>query len=61
MLEQFPVFQVSHPIYSTLFELYRSNDNEARCFVLQFVPVLIWIYLSAMSRRDKQVSNLYLK
>ncbi|XP_031560990.1 protein FAM126B-like [Actinia tenebrosa] len=46
--------QVSHPLYSTLFQLYRSNEREARCFVLQFVPPLIWIYLSAMTRRDKQ-------
>ncbi|KAK3749846.1 hypothetical protein QZH41_015506, partial [Actinostola sp. cb2023] len=45
---------VSHPIYSTLFELYRSNSTEARCFVLQFLPVILWIFLSAKSRRDKQ-------
>ncbi|KXJ28280.1 hyccin [Exaiptasia diaphana] len=46
--------QAGHPIYSTLFELYRSKNKEARCFVLQFLPSIIWIYLSAKSRRDKQ-------
>ncbi|EDO42200.1 predicted protein [Nematostella vectensis] len=46
--------QVSHPICSSFFELYRTGNRDAMNFVLQFVPVLIWTYLAATCRRDKQ-------
>ena len=48
--------QLSDPVYSSLFELYRQRGKAGQLFVLQFVPVLIWTYLSAITRRDEQVS-----
>lgn len=41
-------------VYKGLFELYHEMGKAGKLFVLQFVPVLIWNYLSATTRRDNQ-------
>ena len=47
--------QLSDPVYNSLFELYCQSGRGGQLFVLQFVPVLIWTYLSATTRRDELV------
>lgn len=47
--------ELSNPVYNSLFELYRQSGSGGQLFVLQFVPVLIWTYLSATTRRDELV------
>lgn len=47
--------ELSDPVYNSLFELYRQSGSSGQLFVLQFVPVLIWTYLSATTRRDELV------
>ncbi|XP_020610952.1 hyccin-like isoform X2 [Orbicella faveolata] len=47
--------ELSNPVYNSLFELYRQSGSGGHPFVLQFVPVLIWTYLSATTRRDELV------
>ena len=42
-------------MYNNLFELFHHGGKGGQLFVLQFVPVLIWTYLSATTRRDEQV------
>ncbi|KAL9958856.1 hypothetical protein ACROYT_G035926 [Oculina patagonica] len=49
--------QLSDPVYNSLFELYRQSGKGGQLFVLQFVPVLTWTYLSATTRRDEQAYN----
>ena len=49
--------QLSDPVYNSLFELYRQSGSGGQLFVLQFVPVLIWTYLSATTRRDELVKK----
>jgi len=46
--------QLSHPVFNSLFELFRQSGKGGQLFVLQFVPVLMWTYLSATTRRDQQ-------
>lgn len=51
--------QLSDPVFKSLFELFRQSGKGEQLFVLQFVPVLIWTYLSASTRRDdKAYGNL---
>lgn len=54
-------FQLTDSVYKGLFELYNQRGKAGKLFVLQFVPVLIWNYLSATTRRDHQVqyNNLH--
>ena len=47
--------QLSNPVYSKLFDLFCHGGKAGQLFVLQFVPVLIWTYLSATTRKDEQV------
>lgn len=46
--------QLSNPVYNSLFDLFRHGGKSGQLFVLQFVPVLIWTYLSASTRKDQQ-------
>ncbi|CAH3190050.1 unnamed protein product [Porites evermanni] len=46
--------QLSDPVFKSLFELFRQSGKGEQLFVLQFVPVLIWTYLSASTRRDEK-------
>lgn len=50
--------QLSNPVYNSLFELFRHGGKGGQLFVLQFVPVLIWTFLSATTRTDEQVWQL---
>jgi protein FAM126 len=47
-------FQLLHPICIQLYNFYRSNENELKCFTLQFIPNLIYLYLNAVATGDKQ-------
>ncbi|XP_072032665.1 hyccin-like isoform X2 [Amphiura filiformis] len=40
------------PIFSQLYEFYRSGHLELKRFTLQFAPVLIWQYLTSVSHRE---------
>lgn len=46
--------QLSDPVFKSLFELFHQSGKVGQLFVLQFVPVLIWTYLSATTRRDEK-------
>lgn len=46
--------ELTDSVYKGLFELYNQRGKAGKLFVLQFVPVLIWNYLSATTRRDHQ-------
>jgi protein FAM126 len=37
-----------------LYNFYRSNENELKCFTLQFIPNLIYLYLNAVATGEKQ-------
>jgi len=53
-LPEYYADQLSHPVFNSLFELFRQSGKGGQLFVLQFVPVLMWTYLSATTRRDQQ-------
>ncbi|KAG5678557.1 hypothetical protein PVAND_008222 [Polypedilum vanderplanki] len=42
-----------HPICNQLYNFYRSNETELKCFTLQFIPNLIYLYLNAVSCGEK--------
>ena len=56
---QYSHLQLSDPVYNSLFELYRQSGRSGQLFVLQFVPVLVWTYLSATTRRDELVKIFF--
>ncbi|KFB51604.1 hypothetical protein ZHAS_00019677 [Anopheles sinensis] len=43
-----------HPICNQLCNFYRSNEAELRRFTLQFVPMLIYLYLNSVALGDKK-------
>ncbi|XP_058055386.1 hyccin isoform X2 [Anopheles bellator] len=43
-----------HPICTQLCNFYRSNEVELRRFTLQFVPMLIYLYLNSVALGDKK-------
>uniref|UniRef100_A0AAG5DHA6 Uncharacterized protein n=1 Tax=Anopheles atroparvus TaxID=41427 RepID=A0AAG5DHA6_ANOAO len=43
-----------HPICNQLCNFYRSNEVELRRFTLQFVPMLIYLYLNSVALGDKK-------
>ncbi|ETN63217.1 hypothetical protein AND_005065 [Anopheles darlingi] len=43
-----------HPICNQLCNFYRSNEIELRRFTLQFVPMLIYLYLNSVALGDKK-------
>lgn len=43
-----------HPVCNQFFSFYKSNENVLRTFTLQFVPILIYIYLNSVSQGDKK-------
>ena len=58
MLDVVFCLQLTDPVYKSLFELYHQRGKAGQLFVLQFIPVLIWNYFSATTRRDDQVARL---
>ncbi|KAK3082993.1 hypothetical protein FSP39_011027 [Pinctada imbricata] len=42
------------PVCHQLFEFYRSSEASLRLFSLDFIPVLIWLYLSSLSIGGKK-------
>ncbi|KAG8443027.1 hypothetical protein GDO86_011734 [Hymenochirus boettgeri] len=51
---QEPHSELLEPACHQLFEFYRSNEKCLKTFTLQFLPELIWCYLSVSSSRDPQ-------
>lgn len=47
-------FKLLHPICIQLYNFYRSNENELKCFTLQFIPNFIYLYLNAVATGEKQ-------
>ncbi|XP_055687831.1 hyccin isoform X1 [Lutzomyia longipalpis] len=43
-----------HSICNQFYSFYKSNETELRRFTLQFVPILIYNYLNAVSQGDKK-------
>lgn len=48
------LFQYLHPICNQLYNFYRSHESELKCFTLQFIPTLIYLYLNAVAMGEKQ-------
>ncbi|XP_069769983.1 hyccin isoform X2 [Narcine bancroftii] len=49
--------ELLEPVCHQLFEFYRSGEFELKKFVLQFLPELMWSYLSVISTRDMHSSG----
>ena len=47
------ISQYLHPICNQLYNFYRSNENELKCFTLQFFPNLIYMYLNSIACSEK--------
>ncbi|XP_053322575.1 hyccin isoform X2 [Spea bombifrons] len=54
---QEPQSELLEPVCHQLFEFYRSREKLLRTFTLQFLPELIWCYLSVSSSRHLQSSG----
>ncbi|XP_075683410.1 hyccin isoform X3 [Rhinoderma darwinii] len=54
---QEPQSELLEPVCHQLFEFYRSKEKNLRTFTLQFLPELIWCYLSMSASRDLQSSG----
>ncbi|KAM9307670.1 hyccin [Gastrophryne carolinensis] len=54
---QEPQSELLEPVCHQLFEFYRSQEKLLRTFTLQFLPELIWCYLSLSASRDLQSSG----
>ncbi|XP_069814897.1 hyccin isoform X3 [Dendropsophus ebraccatus] len=54
---QEPQSELLEPVCHQLFEFYRSKEKNLRTFTLQFLPELIWCYLSVSTSRDLQSSG----
>lgn len=46
--------QILDPICHQMFEFYRSNHEGLKLFALEFVPTLVWLYLSSLSINGKK-------
>ncbi|XP_075051702.1 hyccin-like [Mixophyes fleayi] len=51
---QEPQSDLLEPVCHQLFEFYRSKEKHLRTFTIQFLPELIWCYLSVSTSRDLQ-------
>ncbi|XP_075040174.1 hyccin-like [Mixophyes fleayi] len=51
---QEPQSELLEPVCHQLFEFYRSKEKHLRTFTIQFLPELIWCYLSVSTSRDLQ-------
>ncbi|XP_078519692.1 hyccin isoform X5 [Lissotriton helveticus] len=51
---QEPQSELLEPVCHQLFEFYRSGEEKLRRFILQFIPELIWCYLTVSASRDLQ-------
>ncbi|XP_040208775.1 hyccin isoform X2 [Rana temporaria] len=54
---QEPQSELLEPVCHQLFEFYRSQEKHLRTFTLQFLPELIWCYLSVSTSRLLQSSG----
>ncbi|KAM4688498.1 hyccin isoform 3-T3 [Discoglossus pictus] len=54
---QEPQSELLEPVCHQLFEFYRSRERCLQQFTLQFLPELIWCYLSVSISRDLQCSG----
>ncbi|XP_056375747.1 hyccin isoform X2 [Hyla sarda] len=54
---QEPHSEFLEPVCHQLFEFYRSKEKNLRTFTLQFLPELVWCYLSMSASRDLQSSG----
>ncbi|XP_069504432.1 hyccin isoform X2 [Ambystoma mexicanum] len=50
-------FKLLEPVCHQLFEFYRSGEERLQRFTLQFLPELIWCYLTVAASRDLQSSG----
>lgn len=53
LFDEHPSAEILDPVCHQLFEFYRSNEKELQRFALELVPALIWLYLSFVSKGDK--------
>uniref|UniRef100_A0A8C1XVW5 Uncharacterized protein n=1 Tax=Cyprinus carpio TaxID=7962 RepID=A0A8C1XVW5_CYPCA len=51
------VSQLLEPVCHQLFEFYRSGEPRLQRFTLQFLPELVWSYLSVTAARDPHCSG----
>ncbi|XP_046563578.1 protein FAM126B-like [Haliotis rubra] len=54
LFESKPSVEHLDPVCHQLFEFYRSKQSDLRIFALEYVPTLIWLYLSCLSHNDKK-------
>lgn len=52
--KQNPTLQLSYKICNQLHCFYKSSETELRRFTLQFLPILIYIYLNSVNQGDKK-------
>lgn len=52
-----PCFQLSYKICNQFYNFYKSGTVELRRFALQFIPIIIYNYLNAVSQGDKRGSR----
>lgn len=57
LFDSLPSLESLEPVYHQLFEFYRSREEGLRRFTLEFVPTLIWLYLSSLSINGKKGSG----
>ncbi|TRY85988.1 hypothetical protein DNTS_032778, partial [Danionella cerebrum] len=53
VIQEQPSSELLAPVCHQLFELYRSSEEGLRQFTLQFLPELIWVYLSHSASRER--------
>ncbi|XP_078094779.1 hyccin isoform X2 [Mustelus asterias] len=52
-----PYSELLEPVCHQLFEFYRSGEVELKRFTLQYLPELVWSYLSVIATREKHSSG----
>ncbi|XP_033728845.1 hyccin-like [Pecten maximus] len=57
LFDSLPSLESLEPVYHQLFEFYRSRESGLKRFTLEFVPTLIWLYLSSLSINGKKGST----
>ncbi|XP_048772440.2 hyccin-like isoform X2 [Ostrea edulis] len=54
LFDRLPHVEVLDPVCHQLFEFYRSRESGLKAFSKEFIPVIIWAYLSALSTSGKK-------
>lgn len=57
LFDSLPSLESLEPVYHQLFEFYRTRELGLKSFTLEFVPTLIWLYLSSLSINGKKGTN----